>query len=410
MTSIRCWAMTLIALSLSACVGDDQSDTTESETARGFDYQGMMANYADNVFLPEYRAFGEQADELAEGIHSVQFYCEALNEPGRIADIGRVRYQWRRVMEQWQRVELFQVGPLAANGGALRNRIYSFGSSAPLSECAVDQSVVLAQEEGFDLRTRSVNARGLDALEYLLFSEDLTHHCPSQISETQGWNNLPEQTRRQQRCDYAQRLADDIVDASQTLVEAWEPEGGDYRFEWVNPANQEANLKALSDALFYIELQAKDRKLGVPTGLHAGCSAVACPDAVESPYSESSMSNIQINMKAFLQGFTGGNGLGFDDIFVHEGFPEVMEAFKDAIIDADVRSGYSSPSLLQEMRAQLDSGSAQDCLNATANPADNYPGACAAHAYLKRVTDRLRTDFVTIVNLDLPERGQSDND
>lgn len=404
------WALPLLALVVSGCVGDDQSGSAESEASRDFDYQGMMANYADNVFLPEYRAFADQADELAEGINSVEFYCDSLDDSDGAVRIQRVRNQWRWTMDQWQRVELFQVGPLAANGGALRNRIYSFGSSAPLSECAVDQSVVLAQEEGFDLSARSFNARGLDALEYLLFSEDLTHHCPSQISETEGWNDLPEQTRREQRCDYAQRLADDIVDASRTLVQAWEPEGGDYRFEWVNPANQEDNLKALSDAIFYVELQTKDRKLGVPTGLHSGCNAVACPDAVESPYSESSMRNIQVNMKAFLQGFKGGNGLGFDDIFVHEGFAEVKEAFEDAIIDADARSGYSSPSLLEEMRAQRESGSAQDCQNAAANPEDNYPGACAAHAYLKRVTDRLRTDFITIVNLDLPERGQSDND
>lgn len=407
---INRWAIPLLALFVGGCVGEDQTGGAESEAARGFDYQGMMANYADNVFLPEYRAFAEQAEELAEGLNSVQFYCEALRDSERERPPVRARDQWRRTMDQWQRVELFQVGPLAANGGALRNRIYSFGSSAPLSECAVDQSVVLAQDETFDLSSRSFNARGLDALEYLLFSEELTHHCPSQISETRGWNDLPEQTRREQRCDYAQRLADDLVDASQTLVRAWQPEGGDYRFEWVNPANQEANLKALSDALFYIELQTKDRKLGVPTGLHASCNAVACPEAVESPYSETSMRNAEVNAAAFLQGFTGGNGLGFDDIFVYEGFPEVMEAFKDAIFDAQARSGYSSPSLLQEMREQLASGSAQNCLNASANPADNYPLACAAHAYFKRVTDRLRTDFITIVNLDLPERGQSDND
>ncbi len=407
---IKRWAIPLLALVVSGCVGDDQSGGSESDSARGFDYQGMMANYADNVFLPEYRAFAEEADALAEGLNSVAFYCDSLSDSDGAASVQRVRNQWRRVMEQWQRVELFQVGPLAANGGALRNRVYSFGSTAPLSECAVDQSVVLAQEAGFDLSTRSVNARGLDALEYLLFSEDLTHHCPSQISETEGWNDLPEQTRREQRCDYAQRLADDVVDASQALVEAWEPQGSDYRFEWVNPANQEVSLKALSDALFYIELQTKDRKLGVPTGIHSNCSAAACPDAAESPYSEASMANINANLNAFLLGFTGGDGLGFDDIFVHEGFPGVRDEFENTISNAIAGTAYTRPSLLEEVRAQAQSGSDTDCVNAAANPEVHVGSACAAHGFLKRVTDRLRTDFITIVNLDLPERGQSDND
>ncbi|WP_024461259.1 imelysin family protein [Marinimicrobium sp. LS-A18] len=400
----------LLALIVSGCVGDDQSSNAESESARNFDYQGMMANYADNVILPEYRNFAEEAEALAQGPGSVASYCDRLYNPEGMADVERVRDQWRRAMYRWQRVELFQVGPLAANGGALRNRIYSFGSSAPLSQCAVDQGVVLAQREDFDLMTRSVNARGLDALEYLLFSEDLNYHCPSQINETQGWNDLPEQTRREQRCDYAQRLADDIEAASQTLVEAWEPEGGDYRFEWVNPANQEVNLKALSDALFYIELETKDRKLGVPTGINASCSAAACPDAVESPFSESSMRNINANLDAFLVGFTGGNGLGFDDIFVQEGFARVRDEFEDTIIKATAGTDYSRPSLLEETRAQAQSGSDADCRNAAANPDVHVGSACAAHGFVKRVTDRLRTDFITIVNLDLPERGQSDND
>lgn len=404
------WALPLLAIAVSGCVGDDESGSAGSETSRGFDYQGMMANYADNVFLPEYRAFAEEAGALAEGPDSVAFYCDSLSESEGAGSVQPVRDQWRRAMDQWQRVELFQVGPLAANSGALRNRIYSFGSSAPLSECAVDQSVVLAQEEDFDLSARSFNARGLDALEYLLFSEDLTHHCPSQISETEGWNDLPESTRREQRCEYAQRLADDMVDASRTLVQAWEPEGGDYRFEWVNPANQEDNLKALSDAIFYVELQTKDRKLGVPTGLHSGCNAVACPDSVESPYSESSMANINANLEAFLLGFTGGDGLGFDDIFVHEGFAGVRDEFENTITEALVGTDHTSPSLLEDVSEQAQSGSEADCVNAAANPEGHGGSACAAHGFLKRVTDRLRTDFITIVNLDLPERGQSDND
>lgn len=397
--------------SLAGCVGDDQAPASSVDTAREFDFTGMMANYADNLILPRYRDFAGQAMQLASGDGPLADYCAAIDTDLETDTLGSAREAWREAMASWQQAELLRVGPLAANGAALRNRIYSFGSAAPFSSCAVDQGVVLAQNATFDLSGRSVNSRGLAAIEYLLFNEELTHTCPAQISQTQDWNQRTESERKQWRCDYALQVADDIHTAAEELLWAWNPEGEDYRYHWVNPANQEENLKALSDAIFYVELETKDLKLGVPTGIHSGCSAAACPEAVESRYSETSLSHIRNNLLTFKQVFNGGNGLGFDDIIVSEGFPEIAQTFNTLVDDALAQIDTMDQSLYAETQALLASGDTLACQNSAANPESMQTvQACSLHGLLKRITDRLRTDFVTIVDLDLPERGQSDND
>ncbi len=399
----------LVVASLTACVGDDQSPGLSVDTAREFDYTGMMANYADNVLLPQYRDFAGQAEQLADSDGPLADYCESIDTATETASLNAAQAAWHETMASWQQAELMRVGPLAANGDALRNRIYAYGSTAPFSSCAVDQGVVLAQDAAFDLSSRSVNSRGLAAMEYLLFNETLTHTCPAQITQTQDWNQRSERERKQWRCDYALQLAGDIDAAADELLHAWEDE--DYRYHWINPANQEDNLKALSDAIFYIELETKDLKLGVPTGIHNGCSAVACSEAVESKYSETSLSHIRNNLLAFKQVFNGGTGLGFDDIMASEGFADIAQTFNQLVDEALTQIDNMDQSLYTETQALLASGDSQSCQNSAANPESMQSvQACSLHGRLKRITDRLRTDFVTIVNLDLPERGQSDND
>jgi predicted lipoprotein len=381
------------------------------DTAREFDFTGMLANYADNLLLPQYRAFAERAGQMADDGGPLAAYCDAIDSEMEVQARSDARAQWRATMAVWQEAELMRVGPLAANGAALRNRIYAFGSTAPFSSCAVDQGVVLAQEADFDLAVRSVNSRGLAALEYLLFNDNLAHTCPAQISQTQDWNESSESERKLWRCDYARAVAGDIHAAADELVEVWEPEGGDYRFQWINPVNQEENLKALSDAIFYVELETKDLKLGVPTGIHTGCSAAACPESVESKYSETSLDHIRANLVAFKRVFNGGNGLGFDDIIVSEGFPDSAQTFNTLVDNVLAQIDAMDTSLYAETQALLASGDIQGCQNSAANPESTQTvEACSLHGLLKRITDRLRTDFVTIVDLDLPQRGQSDND
>jgi predicted lipoprotein len=400
--------LTLAAgLLLQGCVGGDDTGSSQRTKVEDFNYVAMMANYADNLIVPQYQEFADLSSDLADTAGPITHYCGAIGTEAETAAHEQAQSAWREAVDSWQQAELFLVGPVAANGAALRNRIYSYASTSSLSSCAVDQAVVLAEDANFDVQQRSFNSRGLDALEYLLFRQDLSHTCPTRVAETADWNDRSAEDRKVARCQYAQTLAQDLADAGQTLVDAWAREGGNYRFEFVDPANQEDNLSALSDALFYIETETKDAKLGIPTGIHSACSQTACPEAVESKYSQTSFSNVRQNLLAFRRSLTGGDGPGFDDIITSAGFPQVVESFQTQVDDALALIDQMDSSLYEQTLALQQSGNTSAC----ANP--DSPGevpACALHGLLKRITDALRTDFVTIVNLDLPDRAQSDND
>ncbi len=393
---------------LSACVGDSSDGEAESSVAESFDFVGMMANYADNLIVPRYTAFTQQAQAAAGEIMS---YCNAIGSVSEAEQRASAQMQWRVMMNTWQQAEIFIVGPAAENGNAGRNAIYSFASTSPPNTCAVDQSVVLAQANSFDISGRSFNSRGLDALEYLLFNDNLNHTCPVQIVETQNWNSLSETVRKQQRCDYAQAVAEDLRVAGQNLVDSWSITGGNYRTRFVNPSNAEESLNALSDALFYIEEETKDLKLGLPTGIQAGCSRVACPEATESPFSETTLDNIRENLLGFRDALMGAEGLGFDDIIIRSGFPQVVENFNTNIDASLALIANTEESLLDQSQALLASGNRTQCNNSAANPEnDQTIPICSLQGLVKRITDSLRIDFVTIVDIDLPDRSQSDND
>lgn len=400
---------------LTGCVNDD-GEITQVREAEQLEQQQkswnpMLRNYADNVIIPVYQQASQSSEELASETGPLASYCELLGSEQEAAALQQAQQMWREAMADWQRVELYQLGPLAENGNALRDRIYSFGSNATLNECAVDQSVVLAQDAGFDISSRSYSSRGLAALEYLLFDDELNHACAAEVTATQNWNELPQATRKAQRCNYARAVAADINRATNLLVQAWQEDGGNYRFEFLHPSYTEQNLKALSDAMFYIETYTKDLKLGVPTGIHATCRRLECRAAAESRYSENALANIRNNLLEFQNMLRGGDGLGFDDAIIEAGFPEVVGSF---VADAELGIAIidnSQTSLQQQLRALEQSGDRSACDNAAANPeVEGGIAVCRLHGALKRITDRLRTDFVTIVNLDLPDRAQSDND
>ena len=429
-TMRKLFSVAWVALSLSACVDNSSAPASQNSgsisnpntpsnddntSAENFDFLGMMANYADNIMLPNYEALHSAAESLAAAEGVIATYCTSIDDT-TTGPSEAVTEAWLTLQAAVQRSEMHILGPVQENGGALLNRINSYNSTE-LSLCGIDQAVVLANNAAggngeFDITARTNNQRGVTALEYLLFDSELTHHCPSQIAETADWNQRPATERRQLRCAYAQTVAQDIANSGAELLQAWSSEGENYRLTFINPNNIEASLTALSDALFYLDLDVKDRKLGIPTGINnEDCSAIACADEIESPYAQASLTLIRHNLESFRTQLTGGSGLGFDDIISFAGVPELntrMLAAVDAAISAI--DNMDTP-LAQQAAAIVDAEDEAACANALANPSTpSEQPACNLFGLIKVLTDDLKVDFVAAVNVDLPERGQSDND
>lgn len=321
-------------------------------------------------------------------------------------NIQAARAAWREAMASWQRAEPLSFGPAAraaALGGRdLRDNIYAF----PLTNyCQIDQQLVAQAYSTPEFSTSLGSARGLGAIEYLLFNTSPQNAClPAlAINSTGAWAALGEEIW-QRRVDYAARAARDVVERAGLLRDAWHPERGGFLSELTTAGQGSATFSsaqqafnAISDALFYIEKEVKDWKLGWPLGLVPDCANAPglCPNDVESRYALASTDHLRQNLLGFRRVFEGCGpehaGLGFDDWLIEAGAPELAATMLDATRAAQTAVDALAPPLEQALLT--DPSRVQ-----------------ALHAAVKAITDPLKTEFVTVLNLDLPKAAEGDND
>ncbi len=425
-----CSFILFLAFSLAGCVdksrdvsspavgaGSTGPDTTSGSSTNtdssedGFDRQAMMTNLADNVFIPNYQATANLAQEFSSDTGSLATYCGSVGTEDESSDHQVARSDWISLMDAVQKTEMHVVGPALSNDEALQNRVHSY-SAGTLATCALDQAVIIANgDEDFQVANRAFNQRGMGAIEYLLFNANLEHSCSSQIDLTASWNDLPEATRKDQRCDLALKLAKDVSAASDLIVDQWTAGDEAYRSEFLAEANLGDNFQMLSDGLFYFETFTKSQKLMIPLGLNDKCSSQTCPSLIESPYSETSLRNIRTNSAEFLRIFNGDSGLGFDDLIINEEHSDIAARFQSQLADIDNKLAQISVSLKDQVAQVGADASDSICVNGFANPdTESSIEACSLSGLLKRVTDDLKIEFVAIVGVALPGRVQSDND
>lgn len=312
---------------------------------------------------------------------------------------------FRQAMRQWQRLEVMRWGPAAARtapgGQDLREPLYSW----PLiNRCAMEELVVSQAYQEPSFSRALVNRRGLGALEYLLFyeGEDTVCSASSAIVSSGSWAALSTDERAARKRAYADAAAADLLASTETLVNAWAPEDGNFLNTVATAGagnatlpSQQLALNALSDALFYVESDVKDMKLARPLGLR-DCETGICPEALESLYAGQSKAEIKANVVGFRQIFEGCGadhaGLGFDDLLEARGAHALALSMRAHAI---------------ELEAAIDAIGEEDL--ALALSADK---ASVRKVYdeLKDMTDILKTEFVSVLDLELPMSLEGDND
>ena len=315
------------------------------------------------------------------------------------------RAAWLAANASWQEAELFRFGPAARSAdqdpGAreLRDQIYAwrFGGRCPVETALANK----AYAEG-DFGTSLINTRGLGAAEYLLFYPGVDNECPSYsaINDKGTWAALGAAEIAKRKRAYAARVASDVLGNTRKLLSAWDPAGGDFVNKLTMPgaggvyANEQAALNAVFNGIFYLEKEVKDYKLGIPLAV-SECFDATCPEALESRYANVSTANIERNYAGFRRLFQGcggkHSGLGFDD-------------WLDAIGASDLRA---------RMLTALDG--AQTALDALDPPlegslTEHTDRVWAVYTALKALTDLLKSEFVTVLDLELPAGAGSDND
>jgi len=372
-----------------------------------FNRGDVLTSIATNVIGPTYDNFYTEAQALEKALLDYKTALSANPVPG--AELEAARMAWMKAMFAWQKVEVFQVGPVGdkakrVGGQNLRDEVFSWPT---VSTCSVDKELVYDRfsDDSFFSQTL-LNAYGLDALEYLLFEHSMDNTCSvlSDINSTPPkWSDLSEAELQQRRAGYAHEIAQQLTTTAKEITDAWSSTGGNFVTSLTQPGTadsqfetEQAALNDLFAALFYVELIVKDQKLALPAGLTVDCMEMNCPDKLESRWSKHSRQNVLANLQAFRQAFVGGD----ENDATHIGFDDYLAA---------VNSEQLSTQMLQAVDATITllEGQSETFADALAAQSTNMVDA---HDQLKGLTDLLKTQFVSVLGLEVPREGAGDND
>ncbi len=362
----------------------------------------VVASIGQSLIVPSQEAFAEKAAALESALRT------AAAAPEDVSAKEAAQSAWREAMTQWQAVELMLVGPALPSdkmgGQNLRSQIYSWPNT---SLCLVDQQTV---QDGHDdpnaLAEIAGGPRGLSVIEYLLFTDGTEHHCTPLHSINEVWETMLDELS-ERRLAYAAALAELARQSADELVEAWSPEGGNFIRELSDPCRRDSvygtaqeALNEISNGMFYLDGETKDMKLGEPAGLSLNdpdvCPEIGtCPALLESPWAEHSKQNVVANLEAFQTLFLGAapgtDEPGFDDLLASVNAADVSTSMSSAIADAIVA-------------AEAIPGTLKDALES------DFAAVQAAYDKTKSVTDLLKNEFLSALDLSMPDRAAGDDD
>lgn len=368
------------------------SDPSGPDSPQGnFDRLSLLANVGENIISPAYDQFVGQAMALETTITA---YCAALGQAEEATALEDARDAWDAMMSTAQYLEVMQFGPVGMDDASLRNVIYSWPIS---SSCAADLDANEQRTDPtYDIAQRTVNRRGLDVHEYLLFSESLEHTCPSNL-EPQGWAALPDSEKKQARCNYAQLVAQDLTMQVAELEAQWTAYAASFA-DGSAFSSAQMGVNEVSNGLFYLDTETKDAKVAAPAGITTNsCAMNVCPEDLESLWAHRSKENIAENLRGFSAVFHGTSLDGLND---GPGFYEFLVGYGAA----DLADNMSTKITAATAAVENIPGTLQEALNA------NPSSVTQAHTAIREVTNLLKSEFLTVLALEAPNGAAGDND
>ena len=334
--------ITVLAVLVLGCGGPPDEPDAGTTAARQREVLGALAR---DVILVGYAELERAALAL---VTATEAYAADPTDPNRAA----AQQAWRDAIGAWQPLEVVQIGPAAmpaVTGAAvgargLRDEIYSWPATGL---CRIDQEIVedvFGDPDAF--ASELVNVRGLDAMEYLLFTDSPDNRCAalSTINMDGSWNALGEVEVRRRRAEYAASLAVLVARSATALRAAWDPAEGNFAGELASAGDgstvYETARRAMNDlggAILYVDGEVKGMKLGEPAGIE-GCATATCLESLESKFASIGVRHIRDNLvgleRVFLGGPPGEDALGIDDLLIDLGATALRDAFAAALADA----------------------------------------------------------------------------
>lgn len=363
----------------------------------------LINHLIDNIVLPKHQTV---VTTVSQQTAAIDDYCLAIEQNSQINEKKLTAQQaYAESFLAWQAIEQMQLEPLAGETVALRGKIYSWPN---IDSCKIDNEIAfhnsgMLNGQTYSLASRPNDSKGLFAQEYLLFKSSTELSCTAESGLLIGWSNLPEQTKLARQCAFLKATQTELVNKINDWQAAWQQGENAYMNQLKNGDAQNA-INVLGQALFYLDYQLKDVKLGCPLGSGPGdCPTSNHANLVESRYAKLNKQAMEQNLSAFYQLFTGAtdslagdheDALGFDDYLDAVGDKETSDKILQAITDAQATLATITTDL----------GTAISTNN------QDYARYQTLQAQIKVATDLLKNEFSVSLAVDLPDTSAGDND
>jgi len=376
---------------LTACGGGGGSSTAVSDTCSelsgdSFDCKTMLQDL-NAIAVTKVTELETALTNLSTDVDA---YCADTSSA-----LTAVKAEFSATMAVVQQLEVMQFGPI----GDAREDFYIWPSN---SICRVDEQI--ATSPNAVLSSVNPSRRGLTAVEYLLFESDVAAQCLA-LSSVDTWVNTTVPSladRTQARCDFAQRIVDDL----ELKAAALKVDQTAYDFSAAFDTLQEG-ANNISDALFYVDTETKDVK--IKAALPQLSSGSFDATKLESLFANISKENIENNLLAAKEIIEGG----IDDYLAIKG-KQSLATDMVAAIDGALANITEIDGTLDAAIAAADT-TVSNCINLGGN--GNYDASstdleayCALQWNIKIFTDLLKEDFVVALRFSTPSTADGDND
>ncbi|MBU2947080.1 imelysin family protein [Zobellia uliginosa] len=271
----RFFTVVFVATMIWACSSDGGTDPTDDGTIDpkpqpvSFERGPMLANWADNIILPSYKAFSSEMTDL-------QTSFDTFKTDSNEANFVALRASWLSAYKIWQKVSMFEIGPAETVGLRLNMNIY------PSDTDKIDGYITSGT---YDLALASNrDAKGFPALDYVINGLGETDEAILENYNGADKENL---------IAYTEDVITDMVTLTTGVLAEWE---SGYRDTFVanNGASSTASVdRFINDYVFYYEKFLRAGKMGIPVGAF---SETVLPQNVEAYY------KADISNELFLEG------------------------------------------------------------------------------------------------------------
>lgn len=248
----------LVAILIYACSGSSDNKNPEP-VDQGKNRKAVLTHWADNIIIPSYAHYKVKQDAMiAKGT--------AFSAKPDVASLTAFRQAWADAYVEWQKVELFDVGPGAKR--AIRSYINIYPTNVKGIEANI-QNLAANLET-----TASFDKQGFPALDYLL------NGVGSNDTEIVGYYASPSEGAK--RLAYIKRITDHMDALVSGVIADW---NGTYHEEFVTKTGTDIGSpmgELVNGYILNYERYIRSGKFGIPSG--AMLNGVVAADKVEAFY------------------------------------------------------------------------------------------------------------------------------